>query len=238
MADIDKTNDAADAASTGSGLSRRQFLTGVSSVGVGAVLGGLLVKGFLLPDEVFAIPASEGYIVVDTKKCGGCLSCMLACSLAHHGKENLSLSRIQVTQDPFGAYPGDMSQEQCRQCPYPACVEVCPTGANHVDADNGNVRTIDARKCIGCERCIEACPFTPSRVLWNAEEGHAQKCDLCADTPFWDEDGGAGGKQACVQMCGMRAIAFTTAIPSQIGNNGYHVNLRNAHWAKLGFPTD
>jgi len=226
-----------DTKATGSGVSRRQFMVGVGGAGAGLVLGGLLVKGFILPDEVVAMPASEGYLLVDTKKCAGCETCMLACSLVHEGRENISLSRIQITQDPFGKFPYDMTQQQCRQCPYPPCVDACPTGANHVDADNGNVRTIDASKCIGCERCVEACPFTPSRVQWNFEDKHAQKCDMCKDTPYWSQEGGAAGKQACVEMCPMKAITFTREIPAQTGL-GYDVNLRTAHYGKLGFPTN
>lgn len=227
MADID-TKKAPE-------LSRREFVTGVGGAGAGLIFGGLFVKGLFLPDKVFAIPASEGYLLVDTKKCSGCDSCMLACSLTHHGTASLSLSRIQVIQDVFTPYPNDITVSQCRQCPYPSCVDACPTGANHVDAANGNVRTIDAAKCIGCERCINACPFTPSRSLWNAEDKHGQKCDLCADTPFWNETGGVGGKQACATVCPMKAIAFTKDVPIQNGDAGYDVNLRTKDgWAKLG----
>ena len=230
MADNDKTVDEA----TPKRMDRRQFITGVGGAGAGLVLGGLLVKGFLLPDEVFAVPASDGYLLVDTKKCSGCTTCMMACSLAHTGEVNLSLARIQVVQNSFGAFPNDIEIAQCRQCPYPACVDACPTGANHVDADNGNVRTIDASKCIGCERCVEACPFTPSRALWNFEDKHAQKCDLCADTPFWDEKGGPDGKRACETLCSMRAISFTREIPRQ-NEDGYSVDLRGPKWDAFGF---
>ncbi|MBN2247419.1 MAG: 4Fe-4S dicluster domain-containing protein, partial [Coriobacteriia bacterium] len=167
----------------------------------------------------------EGYLLVDTRKCAGCNSCMLACALTHHGSTSLANARIQIVQDPFKAYPGDITISQCRQCPYPPCVDACPTGANHVDAENGNVRTVDVSKCIGCERCVQACPFTPSRALWNTTEKHAQKCDLCADTPFWNEEGGPGGKQACVEVCPMNAISFTSEIPVQ-NDAGYNVNLR------------
>jgi len=221
-------------------VSRREFITGVGGAGVGLVLGGLVVKGFLLPQEVFAVPASEGYILVDTKKCAGCASCMLACSLVHEGECNLSLSRIQVQFNAFAPFAeeGSVVQQQCRQCTYPACVDACPTGALHVDTANGNVRTVDAGKCIGCERCVEACPFTPSRMQWNFLDKNAQKCDLCVDTPFMTEEGGPGKQQACVAVCPTRAISFTTEIPPQ-ADAGYKVNLREgmAGWAVAGFPT-
>lgn len=217
------------------GLDRRQFITGVGGAGVGLVLGGMLVRGFILPDEVFAIPASEGYLLVDTKKCSGCTSCMMACSLTHHGVTNHSLSRIQITQNPLASFPNDIQINQCRQCAYPACVEACPTGAMHVDDETG-VRTIDDAKCIGCERCVYACPFTPSRALWNFDEKHAQKCDLCQDTPFWDTEGGPEGTRACEAVCPMHAITFTNVVPSQ-SDTGYTVDLRSGTpW--MGFHFD
>lgn len=207
----------------GKKLSRRQFLTGLGGVGVGALFGGVL-NSLALPDEVIAIPASQGYLLVDTKKCAGCTTCMLACALTHHGKTSQSLARLQVTAYPMGQFPNDIDIAQCRQCPFPACVEACPTGANHVDAKTG-VRTVDAKKCIGCERCVNACPFTPARAIWNFEEKHAQKCDLCLDTPFWDHVGGPDGTRACEEVCPMRAISFTKEIPAQTGD-GYDVDLR------------
>lgn len=225
-----------DTKAAGSGMDRRQFVTGVGGAGAGLVLGGLLVKGFILPDEVFAMPASEGYLVIDTKKCASCSTCMMACSTAHHGQSSYSLSRIQVVQDSFTPFPGDVQVAQCRQCPYPPCVDACPTGANHVDTDHGNVRTVDASKCIGCERCVMACPFTPSRALWNDVDKHAQKCDLCSDTPYWDEEGGIGGKQACVEMCPMGAIGFVKDVPVQ-SISGYEADLGSTSkaWASIGF---
>jgi protein NrfC len=219
-------------------ISRRDFLKYTGSVVIGVGVGGALPSLIWLDDAVAAIPVSGGYLLVDTKKCQGCMTCMLACSLVHEGKENLSLSRIQVIQNPFEKFPHDLMLAQCRQCVNPACVEACPTGALYADSENENVRRIDTEKCIGCESCLDACPYTPSRAVWNHEKGHAQKCDLCADTPFWNEKGGPAGKQACVEVCPVAAIKFTSEVPVQKGNAGYSINLRGEGWKKLGYPTE
>lgn len=217
-------------------ISRREFLTAVGGLGIGALLAGTGASAFFLGNGAYAIEVSGGYLLVDSIKCAGCETCMLSCSLAHCGRVNRSLARIQVAKNPLGNFPDETRQNQCRQCPYPSCVEACPTGAMHADPETG-VRMVSEGKCIGCERCVEACPFTPSRVQWNYEDRHAQKCDLCLDTPYWSHDGGPGGKQACIEACPVHAITFTTELPVQ-SDEGYYVNLRNEHWAMIGFPID
>jgi protein NrfC len=222
----------------GSGISRRDFLKMSKNVAIIIGAGGELPKVMWLGKGIMAVPASEGYLLVDTKKCQGCLTCMLACSLVHEGKENLSLSRIQVIQNSFKGFPDDLTLAQCRQCVEPACVEACPSAALHVDSMQGNVRRIDLEKCIGCEQCIQACPFSPSRTIWDEEEEHAKKCDLCINTPFWKQKGGPDGVQACVELCPVGALKFTGEIPVQEGDRGYNINLRGEGWKKLGFSTD
>ena len=216
-------------------ISRRDFLKFTGTVAIGA---GVLQKLIWLDDSVAAIPASEGYLLVDTKKCQGCLSCMLACSLVHEGTQNLSFARIQILQNSFGKFPDDLTMAQCRQCVEPACVEACPEKALYVDKKNGNIRIVDVKKCIGCKSCVQACPFEPSRALWNPDKKKTLKCDLCSDAPFWSEKGGPKGKQACVEVCPLNAIKFTKEIPIQKGDLGYKVNLRGESWKKLGYPTD
>jgi protein NrfC len=133
---------------------------------------------------------------------------MLACSLVHEGEENLALSRIQISRDIFGSFPEDVKMAVCRQCVKPQCVAACPTGACHVDTANGNVRLVDASKCTGEKKCVEACPFVPHMTMWNTQKQVAFKCDLCLNTPYWNEQGGPFGKQACVEVCPMNAIKF------------------------------
>lgn len=233
---MSKNKEEAQGTSSSASVSRRSFVAGVGGLGVGAVLAGAGVATFMAPNEVYAIEASDGYLLVDTKKCGACETCMLACSLAHSGRSNVNLSRLQLSKNPLGNFPVDVVQNQCRQCPYPSCVDACPTQAMHADPETG-VRLVAEEKCIGCERCIEACPFTPSRVQWNYEDKNAQKCDLCLNTPYWDEEGGPNGRQACIEVCPMKALTFTRQIPRQ-SDEGYDVNLRNEHWAIIGYPVD
>ena len=49
--------------------------------------------------------------------------------------------------------------------------------------------------------------------------------------------GGIGGKQACVEVCPMHAITFTTDVPVQ-NQTGYQVNLRkdSANWKIFSMP--
>ena len=101
----------------------------------------------------------QSHLLIDKKKCQGCMTCMLACSLVHDGKENLSKSKIRVIQSSFEKYPND--------------IEV------HL----------------------------------------LESCDLCLDAPFWKEQGGINGKQACVEVCPLGAVRFFKEITSSIDND-------------------
>lgn len=179
------------------------------------------------------IPVSKGYLLADPKKCAGCCSCMLACSLAHEGESNLSLARIQIFNDTFGSYPTDVAIHFCRQCEQPLCYLACPLPdeALCISEETG-VRYINEEICTGCYQCVDACPYTPSRIIFRTDNHIALKCDLCRNTPFWH----AAGKQACVETCPMKALKFTSKKPES--PEDYTVNLRGAGWAKLRFPTD
>ena len=183
------------------------------------------------------LPLSTGYLLVDTKKCSGCMSCMMACSLAHEGGINLSHARIQIKKNVFGRYPDDdIEQYVCRQCVDAPCVTACPVGALAPDPQTG-VRVIDEEKCIGCRKCIKACKYQPSRIAIDVQRRKALKCDLCQNTPYLNGKGGPKGLQACIQACNLGAIAFSSEMPET--EEGYTVNLRKSlHYARLNFPVD
>lgn len=224
MSKSDKTQD-----KKALGVTRRDFMKYS-----GLTLAGICVVGC----EILPGGNGKGYLLVDMKKCQGCTSCMMACSLVHHGVENLSLSRIQVLQNPQGSFPDDLFIAQCRQCVEPACVSVCPVEALKRDPVYGNVIMVDEEKCTACKSCISACPYPPGRAIWNFVDNHSQKCDLCAKTPYWSKRGGLTGKKACVEICPLDAIIFTTQTPVQDGDGGYSVNLRGDEWENLGYSTD
>ena len=230
-------------------LSRRDFVKYTGTI-IFVMGSGLYVHAGKSPGNLTIIDEkgegilpSDGYLLVDTRKCQGCMSCMLACTLVHEGVENPSLSRLQIIQNPFESFPDDVTIEQCRQCVDPACVEACPENALKANTEYGNVRMIDKTKCTGCGECVEACPYTPSRPVLASDENFnddqkGQKCDLCANTPYhWDKTGGGpNGKQACVEVCPVGAIKFTNEIPVQEGEKGYKINLRAKNWWQLGYP--
>lgn len=210
-------------------VSRRDFLkSGGIAVAAGALGAYATAPASAAPAAAAASYASStGYIVHDSRLCLGCQSCMYACSLSHEGVASLSLSRIQIIRDApsFAKYPYDITMSICRQCVTPLCVQNCPTGACHVDTDNGNVRVIDPNVCIGCGKCIESCPQRPHRTVWNPLKNISMKCDLCLDTPYWNEKGGPDGKQACVTGCPAKALKLVHDPPSQTDIAGYDVDM-------------
>ena len=213
-------------------VQRRDFLVGS---GAAIAAGALSVcasapAAALAETQTASVPeyaASAGYIVYDSRLCLGCQSCMFVCSMTHEGEASPSLSRIQIIRDApsFTKYPYDIVMSVCRQCISPLCVQNCPTGACHVDAANGNVRRIDQSKCVGCKRCIAACPQRPHRTVWNPVISKSAKCDLCIEAPYWSQKGGPSGSQACIQNCPVKALKLVAQAPTQSDITGYDVNL-------------
>lgn len=127
---------------------------------------------------------------IDVHKCTGCRVCELVCSYLHEGVFAPSLSRIRVVRIMDR---GLNVPVVCVNCAHPPCVEVCPTGAAHLDRAMSVVR-IDEEECIGCGECVAACPF--GAVELNDDKGVAFTCDLCDGTP------------ACVANCIHGALSF------------------------------
>ena len=86
----------------------------------------------------------------------------------------------------------------CNHCESPACVANCPTGAMYKD-DDGTVQH-DDEKCIGCQYCVQSCPYSVPQYL--EEQKMVHKCDACYVLRQ------NGEQPACVAACPMRALEF------------------------------
>lgn len=186
-------------------ITRRDFLKH-AAISSAAVASAHLLKGGIAEaaqspvnppsksgKSVPVVAPVKGHIVVSSAICAGCLTCNVACSVYKEGVVSLTLSRIQVIKDELGGYVCEPAP--CLQCDGPECLYACPTGALHLDSVTG-ARVIDSKACIGCKRCIAACPATPSRIRFNADKKISVKCDLC------------GGEPRCVKFCPTGAITY------------------------------
>ena len=223
---------------------RREFLVGSgAALAAGALAVCAPESASALAPTPDNLPASTGYLVYDSRLCWGCQSCMFACSMSHQGEANPALSRIQIIRDApsFTKYPLDVTMAVCRQCVSPLCVQNCPVGAAHVDAEHGNIRVIDQDKCIGCRTCIQSCPQRPHRTVWNPFKNKSSKCDLCVDAPYWSKKGGPSGEPSCVTICPSKALKLVHEAPPQEDVAGYDVDLappmQNMPKRKPGTPT-
>jgi len=86
----------------------------------------------------------------------------------------------------------------CNQCTHPACVQVCPTGATYRTRDG--VVLIDHKYCIGCQYCVQACPY--GARFYRTKEGVTDKCTWCYHRIT------KGLQPACVEVCPVGARIF------------------------------
>lgn len=86
----------------------------------------------------------------------------------------------------------------CNQCEHSPCAQVCPVGATFETPDGAVL--VDAKYCIGCGFCIQACPYG-CRFL-NPVTRTAEKCTLCYHRIT------RGLKPACVEICPTEARIF------------------------------
>lgn len=165
-------------------------------------------------------------MAIDTKRCTACNTCIVGCKMENNLPQNMWWNFMvneggDNLDSPAGTYPNLTMvsyTRACQHCSKPACVDVCPTGASHIDEETGVV-LLDADKCIGCGVCKEACPYD-IRTLQEDEPvyyadfafgaadapahvaGTMEKCTFChhritkGDVPF------------CVEVCPGRARIF------------------------------
>lgn len=153
-------------------------------------------------------------MVIDLKRCYGCVACAIACKAQNGTPYGVWWSKVLPSES--GKYPNTRRSYVpvlCMHCQNPPCEEVCPTGATFKRADG--IVVVDYDKCMGCGYCRVACPYD-ARVFAKKIEGYfpehglvpyeevmykkhqtgvAEKCKFC-----WEKVE-KGEKPACVETC-------------------------------------
>jgi Fe-S-cluster-containing dehydrogenase component len=115
-------------------------------------------------------------MAIDTRKCVGCMDCVVACKTENRVPEGFN--RDWIVQDVRGKFPTltmEIRSERCNHCDNPPCVDACPSGASHVE-EVGKVVLVTHEECVGCKACIAACPYDARFVH---PDGYADKCTFC-----------------------------------------------------------
>lgn len=134
------------------------------------------------------------------ESCTGCRACQVACCDKNDLDANMAFRQVSTFET--GTYPNARAFHYsltCNHCENPACVEVCPNQAMYIDEEDGTVQHDDS-KCIGCQYCVNACPYGVPRYLEEISLTH--KCDGCITLR------NNGEQPACVAICPMRALEF------------------------------
>ena len=211
-------------------ISRRKFLGGAGTAAMGAA--ALVTPGVKVEAATTKHVPHWG-MVMDLRRCIGCRACTVACK----SENNVSLGRFRavIQEKTTGMFPNTKKAFlplMCNHCSgnekdgNPPCIKACPefpgkravfiapsgkkiryrSGGTYTRPDG--VVLIDARQCIGCGKCIDACPygvrsFNPFvKAGKDPEKQAADKCDLCIHRL----DNGL--EPSCVNTCQGRARIF------------------------------
>jgi len=80
--------------------------------------------------------------------------------------------------------------------------------------------TIDNTQCVGCKRCLWACPYGAPR--FNESTKKAEKCTACSHKLYKKDDGSYAytTPPACVATCPGRALNFSLLATPYTGGAG------------------
>lgn len=167
---------------------------------------------------------SEVAILFDSSKCTACKGCQVACKCWNNlpsptglnesakqftgtyqnppdinGDTRLVMTFDEKKVDTQKGVAWAFGRRSCQHCTNAGCVSVCPSGALYTDAATGLV-AVDESKCIGCQRCAVACPYSVPKH--GGPEGKINKCTGCIDRIE------NGMEPACVATCQPNALQF------------------------------
>ena len=159
---------------------------------------------------------TEYGIVVNLDACIGCRACQVACKIwnglkaeetrfnpeGYTNPTDLSPNTWMIMEFMEGVLGGGpfwlFKKHQCLHCSEAPCAKACPVNAIEVHPEGAVVIRPD--KCIGCQYCIEACPYNIPR--YDPRTNKVYKCTMCIDRIQ------NGLAPACVEACPTDALEF------------------------------
>ncbi|ABM80895.1 4Fe-4S dicluster domain-containing protein [Hyperthermus butylicus] len=159
---------------------------------------------------------TEYAIMVNIDNCIGCRACQIACKVWNGLKAELTSFNPEGYTNPVDLTPNTwmiiefiegtrggepywiFKKFQCMHCSEAPCAKACPVNAIEVHPEGAVV--IRSDKCVGCQYCIEACPYDVPR--YDPVTNKVYKCTLCIDRIQ------NGLAPACVEACPTEALVF------------------------------
>ena len=143
---------------------------------------------------------SEQYgISYNDENCIQCHGCEVACKSWRNVELGVRWRRVEnIWQGSYPNVKNITASIACMHCSDPECIQACPEEAIY-KRDDGIV-LVDRRKCIGCQTCLEVCPFGAPAF---GEDEKMQKCDMCANEIDFKTD-----SPPCVETCPTKALVF------------------------------
>ncbi len=107
-------------------------------------------------------PETKWAMLIDLRRCTACKACVAGCVAEQ--KSPPGVIYRTVFEEETGTFPNvkrRFTPRPCLQCDNPPCVEACPNkGENKATWKAGNgIVMINYEQCIGCGRCVIACPY-------------------------------------------------------------------------------
>ena len=143
---------------------------------------------------------ADGYAFShDPQRCIKCFTCEIACKQWRRiAPGTVRLRRVyEVTTGTFPNVKRSFHSIACQHCPDPPCIPACPQGA--ISKGEDGVVAVDAARCDGCRRCLDACPFGVPQF---AADGVLQLCDQCSDRLA------EGRGPICAESCPTQALRW------------------------------